>query len=311
MKTFIGGLLYGDEGKGRISYEFSKNTEWAVRFNGGPNAGHTVWHGETEHKLHQLPAGAVAGKKVALDTGMVIDMSALIKEVKTAGVDPENIYISENVHLITPAHKRQDMKGSGIGSTKKGIAYVYADRAKRLGIRVTDLPCCPFKTYKGLPPISPNESAVYEGAQGMMIDVDYGGYPYVTSSSILPHVGHRIDKVVGVVKAYVTRVGDGPPNYPEMEWLSDRGAEFGATTGRKRKSYWLIMDELRYALSIMNPDEIIVTKLDILDGVEISVWDNGLIKPIGGLDSYKNFLLENFPKIKYFSESPSGPMIEV
>lgn len=311
MNTLVVGLQYGDEGKGRVAHILSEKHDWAVRFNGGPNAGHTVYHNNKKHKLHHLPAGSVLGKKVALDTGMVINLETLFKECETAGVDPSTLYVSENVHIIQPKHLDSDVNGSNVGSTKRGIAYVYSDRALRKGTRIGELADLPFKTYRGLAPMEPGETALFESAQGIMLDVDYGAYPWVTSSSVFPSSLYKIDKRVGVMKAYTSRVGDGPPNFPEMPWLGEKGDEVGTTTGRKRKCYWLIVDDLQYAMSIFKPDEIVVTKLDILEDVDIKVWHNQKEVSIGSLDSYKDYLLNLFPQIAYFSESPDGDLIKV
>lgn len=325
MNTLIVGIQYGDEGKGRVSAELGKDADWFVRFNGGPNAGHTVWHEGKEYKLHHLPAGAVLGKKVALDAGMVIDSGKLKKELESLNYKTK-LYIHRNVHLIQPEHKTKDWDGSNVGSTKSGISYVYADKALRKGVRVRDQISFladlngPFlnakentwSIYKGLPPVEPHESAIYESAQGIMLDVDYGHYPYVTSSSVFPSSLHKIDKRVGVMKAYTTRVGDGPPYFEELDWLSRKGKEFGTTTGRKRKCYWLILDELDYALDLYKPDEIVVTKTDIMKDVyDIRVIENSEYRTIGSYDSYINFLLERFPKIKWLSDSPHGPLVPV
>lgn len=312
MNTLVVGLQYGDEGKGRVAHVLSQKHDWAIRFNGGPNAGHTVYHNNKKHKLHHLPAGSVLGKKVALDTGMVINLETLMKECEVAGVDPATLHVSENVHVIQPRHISSDADGSDVGSTKRGIAYVYGDRALRKGKRIGDIAAeVPFKVYRGLPPIKSGETALFESAQGIMLDVDYGHYPYVTSSSVFPSSLYKIEKRVGIMKAYTSRVGDGPPNFPELPWLGEKGDEVGTTTGRKRKCYWLIVDDLQYALSIYKPDEIVVTKLDILEDVEIKVWHNKKEVIIGSLTSYKDYLLSMFPQITHFSESPDGDLIKI
>ena len=312
-KTLVVGLQYGDEGKGRVSHFLAKDHDWSIRFNGGPNAGHTVYQDDRKFKLHHLPGGILLGKKIALDTGMVIDRSILARELELVGANPEEIWVSENAHIIQKAHIEADRNGSGVGSTKKGIAYVYADRALKKGIRFDEYAkILRFKIYRGLPPVGKNESALFESAQGVMLDVDYGCYPWTTSSSVFPSSVHKINHRVGVMKAYTSRVGDGPPNYPELDWLGKKGDEFGTTTGRARKCYWLIADEVRYALSVYQPDQIVVTKLDILEDVdEIKVWDEGKEVTIGSIDSYKDYLLEKFPQITHFSESPKGPLIQV
>jgi adenylosuccinate synthase len=312
MNGLIVGLQYGDEGKGRVSAWAMTAYDWNVRFNGGPNAGHTVYHNGVKYALHHLPAGSVMGKKIALDAGMVINFDKLRDECKEIGIKVSDLYISENAHIIGPQHLEQDSDGSGIGSTKRGIAYAYSDKALRKGLRFKDHKSFDMlNTYKGLPPIVGNESALYESAQGVMIDVNYGHYPYVTSSSVFPSVIHNIDERIGVMKAYTSRVGDGPPNYEQVEELTVAGDEYGTTTGRPRKCTWLIVDEVKYAISLLDPDQVIVTKLDILKDMDINVWNNGKLINVGSLDNYKNFLLDTFPRITYFSESPHGDLIEV
>jgi adenylosuccinate synthase len=316
MKTVIVGLSYGDEGKARVVGYFAKDCDWTVRYNGGGNAGHTVYDDDgREHKLHYLSAGAVFGKKVCIDTGAVVDLSALKEEMDNLG-RPVDLYISKNVHRITFDHVDKDSDGSGLGSTKKGIAYVYGDRALRKGERITRkmLEDWNIKAtlYSGLPPVADDESVIFEGAQGLMLDIDYGAYPYVTSSSIMPNMVHRVDRTIGVFKAYTTRVGDGPPYHPDIESIRVAGNEYGTTTGRPRRCAWNDIDELQYAISIVRPDQIVVTKMDILNDVEdIQVYMRGKLFSVGNLDNYKNFLLETFPQITYFSESPKGDLIEV
>lgn len=315
MKSVVVGLQYGDEAKGRVSGYFLKDYEWSIRFNGGPNAGHTVYDKNGNiHKLHHLPAGAALGKKVALDAGMVVDYKKLHKELELLNMSIDKLYINEAIHMISETHKKMDANGSGLGSTKSGIAYVYSDRVIKKGTRAGEFfanRTAGPQMYKGLPPIQ-NESAIFEGAQGIMLDIDYGHYPYVSSSSIMPSMAHRIDKVIGVMKGYTTRVGDGPPYYEVITDLTKLGNEYGTTTGRPRKCYWNDIDQLKYAFSIVQPDEVVVTKLDILkDFSDICVFEGAQCKKIGNLDLYKEFLVERFPQIKWFSEAPCGDLIRV
>lgn len=314
MNSLTIGLQYGDEGKGRVSACFADEHDWYIRFNGGPNAGHTVYVEDKKYALHHLPAGTVLGKKVALDAGMVIDINKLIKECNLLGITLSDLHMSERVHLIGGEHREQDSNGSGIGSTKSGIAYAYADKVLRKGKRAKDYSSFDMlNLYPGLPPhVELGESAMYEGAQGVMLDVDYGCYPYVTSSSVFPSAVHKIDRRIGVMKAYTSRVGDGPPDVPDVPELRKNGHEFGTTTGRPRRCTWLLLEELEYAIDIAQPDEIVVTKLDVLEGMEIGVWkDKNTLMSFNSLDNYKEFLTTVFPKIKYFSESPKGDLIEV
>ena len=308
------GLQYGDEGKGRVSGYFVQDYDWSVRFNGGPNAGHTVYRDGVKYALHHLPAGAVFGKKVALDSGMVMDWDIFQQEWKTIKNHFE-LYISNNVHVIQPQHKANDSDGSGIGTTKRGMAYVYSDRALRKGKRIAEflgehrylLSC-----YDGLPPMQSNETALLESAQGIMLDVDYGCYPYVTSSSVLPTIAHKVVKTIGVMKAYVSRVGDGPPYSDDIPELRAVGAEFGTTTGRPRKCTWFNLEEMDYAISIVQPDEIVITKLDILNNIQPKAYDvGGKLITFENVDSFTDLLLSRYPQVKWISNRPDGDLIKV
>ena len=315
MKTAVLGLTAGDEGKGRCSAYFVQNADWSIKFNGANNSGHSVIDASGKlHKFHHLTAGAAFGKKVAIDTGSVLDLNTLKNELDELGRDVD-LYISENVHLIQPEHIEKDSDGSGVGSTRKGVAYAYADRALRKGKRVTqkDLNGYDIKAtiYRGLPPIDKNEDAVFEGAQGLMLDVDYGEYNLVTSSSIMPSSAHRIDKFIGIMKSYLTRVGDTRIDHPDVPELREKGNEYGVTTGRPRRCMWNDIDQLQYAISIIQPDQIVVTKMDIVKNMNIKVYKNNELHTIGNLDNYKNFLVETFPQITHFSESPKGDLIGV
>jgi len=334
MRTVVLGLQYGDEAKGKVVGSFAKEYDWNVRFTGSCNAGHTVYNeAGKKFKLHHIPCGAVFGKKVALDSGMVINLKILNEELdmlKENGIEPD-LYISDNVHLATHTHLKKDASGSSVGSTKRGVAYTYSDRALRAGVRVediigsvkfdrvadvSDLVLSPahinFKSYRGLPPIKKGESAIYEGAQGIMLDIDYGCYPYVTSGNLIPSMAHKIDKTIGVMKAYTSRVGDGPPYDPDIEDLRIRGQEYGTTTGRPRRCHWNDLDQLDYAMSLVQPDEVVVTKLDVLQGLtNIGVYRNHKFLLLGDLDNYKQFLLDTYPQIRWFSESPGMEIIKV
>lgn len=319
MSTLICGISYGDEGKGRIAGLLAKHAKCSIRFNGGPNAGHTVYDELGRcFKLHQLPCGAVFGNYIVLDAGMVVSIKKLQEELKVlaeAGIKPK-ISMSESVHIIQDTHTEADKDGSGIGSTKSGIAYVYADRALRKGVRAADklneLADMGIEVFRGVHPFVDNYDddleILLEGAQGIMLDVDYGDYPYVTSSQIMPSYRYNVNSVVGVGKGYVTRVGEGPPYYPDIPELRERGTEFGTTTGRPRKCTWLDMDQMRYAISVVAPTEIVMTKMDILDGMQIYVYERGIPRLIGSLDLYKNYLIEQFPMLSAFSNSAHGPL---
>jgi adenylosuccinate synthase len=316
LNTLIFGLQYGDEGKGRVAAHFTEEYEWSVRFNGGPNAGHTVYNQGIKHKLHHFPAGIVFDKKVALDAGMVINPTKLLQEYNNLLNRPK-LHISSRAHIIVESHLKEDELGSGIGSTKQGIAYVYSDKVQRKGRRVKEelqdlnspLHQMNIEIYDGLPPQQSNERALYESAQAVMLDLDYGNYPFVTSSSVFPSILHNITQKIGVFKPYVTRVGEGPPNYPDLPFIRELGGEYGTTTGRPRRCTWLVVEELEYALKLTKPEQIVLTKLDVLKNVPvIKVWENNQEKTIGNFDSYCNFLFSKF-KPHLYSNSPEGALI--
>ena len=321
------GAQWGDEGKGKVTDALVAQADYVVRFQGGANAGHTVVAGGRTFKLHLLPTGAIHPHATSvLADGMVIDadsFAAELVEIRRAGFEPK-ILISERAHLVLPHHKYVESKGNFVGTTGRGIGPAYADRARRVGIRVGDLldDGVLRERVERLLAAKPNSTAgagwtgaeraledlgrmrdvlapyvadsgaelraawkagkkiLFEGAQGTMLDLNYGTYPFVTSSH--PTVGgivvgtglsHKaINKVYGVAKAYATRVGNGPfPTELEGElgdFLRDKGGEFGVTTGRPRRVGWLDLVALKYAVDVNGMDGIVLTKLDVLSGFD-------------------------------------------
>ncbi len=334
MATAVLGMQWGDEGKGKITHLLARDAAIVVRFNGGPNAGHTVIDRGVKFGTHQVPAGAFyPGTVSVLASGMVIDIRVLREEYDAIsahlGSRPE-IIIAENAHLILPYHRLlEELEGSGkaIGTTRRGIGPAYRDRAARVGIRAGDL-LAPDRlqarleqridllkrAWPGVPGVSAldpekmatelidvaapflpsigdaagairaalsrGEEVLFEGAQGTLLDVDFGTYPYVTSSSTtfagLPGAigvpNPRIERRIGVAKAYTTRVGAGP--FPAEiggelgEKLQKMGGEFGVTTGRPRRCGWLDLVGLRHAVALNDPTELAITKLDVLSGLD-------------------------------------------
>ena len=338
MVDVILGLQWGDEGKGKIVDYFASQYDVIARFQGGPNAGHTLYVGAENSKvvLHQIPSGVFHQNTVNLiGNGVVLDPVTLRKEcaiVEGFGVDlKENLFISERAHLILPTHRALDKaaelsKGeSKIGSTLKGIGPAYMDKTGRNGIRVGDLLQKNFTTsyiklrlkhqklldnYNFTEEISAweeeffdaieflktlnivngeyfindalaNEKKVLaEGAQGSMLDIDFGTFPFVTSSNTISAgvcnglgvAPQKIRQVIGVSKAYCTRVGGGP--FPTElhdeagERLRKIGNEFGATTGRPRRCGWMDLVALNYACIINGVTSIVMTKADVLDAFD-------------------------------------------
>ena len=333
MVDVILGLQWGDEGKGKIVDYFAKDYDVIARFQGGPNAGHTLYVADKKVVLHQIPSGVFQENKINLiGNGVVLDPITLKKEcdiVKSFGVDlRKNLFIAERTHLILPTHRALDKaaelsKGNQkIGSTLKGIAPTYMDKTGRNGLRVGDLLDKNFTTayiklrlkhQKLLDNFSFNEDitaweeeffealeflrqlnivngeyfineqlkagkrVLAEGAQGSMLDIDFGTFPFVTSSNTISAgvcsglgiAPQKIRDVIGVTKAYCTRVGGGPfPTELENEIgeeLRKIGNEFGATTGRPRRCGWIDLVALQFACMINGVTKIVMTKADVLD----------------------------------------------
>lgn len=334
MATAVLGLQWGDEGKGKITHLLAKDADMVVRFNGGPNAGHTVIDRGVKFGTHLIPAGAFYQNTTSvLSSGMVIDFEILTSEwdmlSQHLGWEPR-LLIAENAHVIMPYHRTlEELEGSGqyFGTTKRGIAPTYRDKAAKLGIRVGDLlrpdmakkrlqqrlellkrqwpnseeihsldvsalleeqlsfaqPLLPFigDTAAAISSaLKADCNVMFEGAQGALLDVDHGSYPFVTSSpTTFAGLGNsigipapRVDRRLGVFKAYMTRVGAGPfPTRIEGE-LGERlrtiGGEFGVTTGRPRDCGWLDLVALRYAVQLNGCTALTITKLDILSGFD-------------------------------------------
>jgi len=335
--TAIVGAQWGDEGKGKITDFFAGDSDYVVRFHGGNNAGHTIIVDGIIFKLHLIPSGIVYGTPTSvIGNGVVVDPKALLDEIayiKEKGVYPK-LMVSDRAHVIMPYHIVLDSALSGhqgqlaAGSTKRGIAPVYADKMFRNGIRMVDL-LEPdvfqeklekgYSFAKGLIEKSlgrsleitledifsaylnygkqlaeyicdtsvelynahkSGKSILFEGAQGISLDVDHGVYPFTTSSNTA--AGHistgtgvsfrEVGRIIGVVKAYLSRVGESPlPSEiqdNEAETLREKGGEYGTTTGRPRRVGWLDLVQVRQAVRVNGLTEIALTKLDVLNGFE-------------------------------------------
>ncbi|HEY3069074.1 MAG TPA: adenylosuccinate synthase [Gaiellaceae bacterium] len=339
--TVIVGAQWGDEGKGKIVDLLAESSDLVCRYQGGPNAGHTIVRDGETFKLHHVPSGILYGDKVCVvGAGCVIEPGLLVREVdelEARGISTAALRLSGNAHVIMPWHVAIDSASERrlgklqIGTTKRGIGPAYADKAARLGIRVQDLLDAKILRQKvetalaeknlllervyGVEPLEVEQLAsrleecaqrlrpyvadtsllvdkalrdgqrvLLEGAQGTLLDLDHGTYPFVTSSNPVAGAAAtgigigptRIDSVVGVAKAYVTRVGEGPfPTEiqgPDQARVRELGEEYGTTTGRERRCGWLDLVALRYAVRVNGMTSLALTKLDVLsDFAEIPV----------------------------------------
>lgn len=337
MVDVLLGLQWGDEGKGKIVDYLAEKYDVVARFQGGPNAGHTLVLNGKKHVLHTIPSGVFrAGVINIIGNGVVIDPTTLRREMKNliAAEVPfkDHLYISKKAHLILPSHRMLDAvmeaaKGvEKIGSTLRGIGPTYTDKVARRGLRIGDIFAPDFeKRYNELKAVHQEMASIYpavefdlageevrwmesiqylkqyqfvegeyfinqlleqgktvlaEGAQGSMLDIDFGTYPFVTSSNTITAgvcnglgvAPNKIGEVIGITKAYCTRVGGGPFPTELLEETGERirkaGGEFGATTGRPRRCGWIDLPQLKYTIMLSGVTQLVMTKADVLSDFE-------------------------------------------
>jgi adenylosuccinate synthase len=276
------GLAWGDEGKGKIVSYLSKtkNYDFVCRWSGGNNAGHTIYVNHIKYKTHLIPSGIFYGIKSIIGPDCVINIKSFFEEIKYLeenGFDTNLIKVSRNAHIIEDTHIEEDKTKlkNKLGTTARGIAPCYRDKYARIGKRVVDYKDI-FSNYIWDDNLYGN--ILCEGAQGFWLDINYGNYPYITSSITLPYnacslgfAPQLINKIYGAVKIYDTRVGK-DPEFPEslfdnddFKIIGELGSEFGVSTGRKRKVNWLNMDKLILAINISGTTDLIVSKVDIIE----------------------------------------------
>lgn len=281
-------LQYGDCGKGKVAHHLCKSEKYThvLRYNGGGNAGHTIFHKGKKFVTHQVPAGAFFGMKSVIGPGCVVDPEGLAKELtmlKKAGFDMRGkLLIAKNAHVVTSAHKEEDGREKGIGTTKQGIGPAYRDKHARVGVRAEHIPALrPYLVdlYEEFL-VGPKKRVVLaEGAQGFGLDIDWGDYPYVTSSHCtvggavingLPISSVR--QIWGVAKIYETYVGKKSfePKDRIFAKIRELGEEYGATTSRPRQCNWLDIDLLQRAARINGVTHVVLNKVDILR--TLGVW---------------------------------------
>ncbi len=281
------GLSWGDEGKGKIVSQLSKSGEYdfVCRWSGGNNAGHTVYVGNKRYSTHLIPSGIFYGIKSVIGPGCVVNYDSFMKEVsylKENGFDISLIKISPRAHVVSEEHIEEDKQkySKTLGTTGNGIGPCYRDKYLRVGKRVMD---CGETFNEFLWDENLYGAILCEGAQGFWLDIEYGNYPYVTSSSTLPYgacsLGFSpkiIRRIYGAVKIYDTRVGY-DPDFPdeladnqELCKLAEVGCEFGTTTGRQRCVNYLQMDKLIQAINNSGTTHLIISKIDIT--IEVGVF---------------------------------------
>lgn len=331
--TILVGAQWGDEGKGKWIDILAEQTDLVVRYQGGNNAGHTLYINGEKVVLHQIPSGVFhAGQMSALAAGVVVNPVQLVGEIdklagRRIGIGPERLWLSGRAHVITPWHihcdeQREAQSEGRIGTTKRGIGPTYADKAARLGLRLghyvdpAQRRAWMQRMRESVPAFAEQLAAsqsswdefdaaaarlapyvcdaeanirramaegrrvLLEGAQGSLLDLDHGTYPYVTSSGTgaggacqsIGFAPRFVSQVIGIAKGYVTRVGEGP--FPtELKdatgaLIAKKGNEFGATTGRPRRVGWLDAVALRYVADVNGLDSLVLNKLDILTGLD-------------------------------------------
>lgn len=292
-------LQAGDTGKGKVAHALCKsgNFTHVVRYNGGGNAGHTVYHNGQKIVTHLVPVGVFYGIKSIIGLGCVINIEKLVKEINELqehGINvKEYLFIDKRAHVITDAHLEEDSKDTQIGTTKTGNGPCYRDKYYRKGLRASDvefLSSILIDIYEEFN--SENECKIlFEGAQGFELDIDWGDYPYVTSShctvgsAVLNGVpAQKIRNVYGIAKAYRTYVGNKTFEKPSevFDKIREVGGEYGATTGRKRQVDWLNIDDLIKAGNINGVTDLIINKIDVLNDLgEFNLYHNDELKTFG------------------------------
>jgi adenylosuccinate synthase len=304
-------LQAGDTGKGKVAHSLCKSGKYThvIRYNGGGNAGHTIYHNGQKFVTHFIPCGVLYGIKSIIGPGCVVNINKLVGEInilQMAGISVMgNLFIDKRAHIITDIHVNEDSKDTEIGTTKTGNGPCYRDKYYRKGVRAetsTFLQPMVIDIYDEL--YGENEvSILFEGAQGFELDIDWGDYPYVTSShctigsAVLNGVPpQKIRNVYGVAKAYRTYVGaksfEGESEYFEM--IRKEGGEFGATTGRPRQINWIDLNDLQKAININGVNKLIINKIDVLGSVGVfrSIINNEEIQH-GDIDDMQKFISNN------------------
>ncbi len=328
------GAQYGDEGKGKVTHHLLKSGEYThcIRFNGSNNAGHTIYHEGKKIITHSIPSGVLYDDvRCVIGPGCTLNPEQFfseLAELEENGINTKGkVFIANNCHVITGEHLLEDGKDEEIGTTRRGNGPAYRAKYGRTGVMAKDIP--EFKPYlvdfyEELHGPGPKRVILCEGAQGFGLDIDWGDYPYVTSSHCttgsailngIPH--HWVRNVWGVAKIYETYVGKKQfqdPNEPIFERICQIGGEYGATTGRKRQIGWLDLDLLDKSLKINGITHLIFNKCDILKRIGTFKVRNGTKKTLeftrySHFETYLRAKYDHFEgkeRVLFFSGTPNG-----
>jgi len=333
IADIIVGLSFGDEGKGKVTHHLLKSGDYThcLRYNGSNNAGHTIYHKGEKFVLHAIPMGVFFGIKSIIGSGCVVNVQHFFDEIRMledAGVTTEGlVYVAENAHVITDGHLSEDTGDVSIGTTKRGNGPAYRDKYARLGQRadkISELAPYLIDTYEEFHMVERDVSVLCEGAQGFGLDIDWGDYPYVTSShctaagALLNGIPPRaVRRVYGIAKAYDTYVGakDFHGEGRAFDLLQQLGDEFGATTGRPRQCNWLDIKGLKKAVDVNGVTDVIINKVDVIR--QASTWnlrmgpERSIMVQLGSEANWKRYIKRyinnprNTERVNIvFSESP-------
>jgi len=322
-------LQAGDTGKGKVAHALaSTENEYThvIRYNGGGNAGHTIYHDGNKFVTHYIPVGVIYNIKSIIGPGCIVNPSKLEEEIQTLEKGGfkvrENLLIDRRVHITKDEYIEEDSKDTKIGTTKTGNGPTYREKYNRTGLRaedceeVFDYVIDMYDELHGEDEVK----ILFEGAQGFELDIDWGDYPYVTSSHCtvagalqngVPH--QTVRDVYGVIKAYRTYVGN--KNFEEpsrtFDLIRQIGKEYGATTGRPRQIGWLNLDDIRKSIKINGVNKLIINKVDVLEEVKtFSLIEDGYLNTFNEKGKFKGFIIESLlkdcPTLREvtFSESP-------
>jgi adenylosuccinate synthase len=306
-------LQYGDCGKGKVTHYLCSTGKYThvVRYNGGCNAGHTIYHEGKKFVTHHIPAGVFFGIKSIIGPGCVVNPEQFFKEIKeleAGGLEVRNLVkIAKNTHVITDVHLSADGGDTKIGTTKRGNGPAYSDKYARTGLRAESVPELQEFLVDFLEEMHQEGTiALFEGAQGFGLDIDWGDYPYVTSShctvagAMLNGVPPKaIRNVWGVAKAYETYVGTKKfqGEDPIFDEICETGEEYGATTGRKRQVNWMDWNLIDKAIKVNGVTHLVFNKMDVLR--EVGTWkalEDGEVTQFWGEKDFQSFFYNNLSK---------------